>query len=250
MSYTTSQDRFLTGKCAVVTGGTRGIGYAIAEKLLAAGASVSLCGRSEESVARAVSTLSLKANAGNKVVGLPADVSQSSEVLKFFNFTDDHLSGVDIVVNNAGIGIFAKTSDLTIEEWRRVLGLNLDGVFYVTKQALARFKTRGGGYLMQISSLAGKNPFAGGAAYNASKFGLNGFSEAVMLDHRNDNVRVTTIMPGSVRTEFSPGGSHTGEIWKIAPEDIAEIVLSLLRLPERTLVSRVEVRPSKPPVKS
>jgi len=167
-------------------------------------------------------------------------------VLKFFKFTDDELGGVDIAVNNAGIGIFKKTSDLTIEEWRQVIGLNLDGVFYVTKQALERFKLRGGGYLMQIGSLAGKNPFAGGAAYNASKFGLNGFSEAVMLDHRYDNVRVTSIMPGSVRTEFTKGGSLTGESWKIAAEDIADIVMSLLRLPERTLVSRVEVRPSKP----
>jgi NADP-dependent 3-hydroxy acid dehydrogenase YdfG len=173
-------------------------------------------------------------------------VSHSSDVLKFFKFTDDELGGVDIAVNNAGIGIFKKTAELTIEDWRQVIGLNLDGVFYVTKEALERFGKRGGGYLMQISSLAAKNPFAGGAAYNASKFGLNGFSEAVMLDHRYDNVRVTTIMPGSVRTEFRTGGSLTGEDWKIAPEDIAEIVLSLLRLPERTLVSSVEVRPSKP----
>ena len=242
----TNTDRFLEGKCAVVTGGTRGIGYSIAEKLLDAGASVSLCGRSEETVSQAVSSLRHRANGGSKVVGLPADVSDSSEVLKFFKFTDDELGGVDIAVNNAGIGIFKKTSELTIEDWRRVIGLNLDGVFYVTKEALERFKQRGGGYLMQIGSLAGKNPFAGGAAYNASKFGLNGFSEAVMLDHRYDNVRVTSIMPGSVRTEFTPGGSLSGESWKIAPEDIADIVMSLLRLPERTLVSRVEVRPSKP----
>jgi 3-oxoacyl-[acyl-carrier protein] reductase len=239
-------DRFLEGKCAVITGGTRGIGYAIAEALLSAGASISLCGRSEESVTEAVTSLRLKVNGGSKVVGIPADVSHSTEVLKFFKFTDDELGGVDIAVNNAGIGIFKKTSELTVEEWRQVIGLNLDGVFYVTKEALERFRQRGGGYLMQIGSLAGKNPFAGGAAYNASKFGLNGFSEAVMLDHRHDNVRVTSIMPGSVRTEFTKGGSTTGESWKIAPEDIAEIVLSLLRLPERTLVSRVEVRPSKP----
>lgn len=241
-----SNELFLRGKCAVVTGGTRGIGYAIAEKLLAAGCSVSLCGRTVESVSQAVTALRAKANGGSKVVGIPTDVSHSSDVLKFFKFTDDELGGVDIAVNNAGIGIFKKTADLTIEDWRRVIGLNLDGVFYVTKEALDRFSKRGGGYLMQISSLAGKNPFAGGAAYNASKFGLNGFSEAVMLDHRYDNVRVTSIMPGSVRTDFTPGGSQSGESWKIAPEDIADIVMSLLRLPARTLVSRVEVRPSKP----
>ncbi len=234
------------GRNAVVTGGTRGIGLAIASSLAEAGCSVSICGRSQGSVDQALLVLRGKANGGNKVAGLPADVSNPEEVVKFFKFTDDHIGEADIVVNNAGIGIFKKTSDLTVEDWRNTIGLNLDGVFYVTKCALERFRIRGGGYLMQISSLAAKNPFAGGAAYNASKFGLNGFSEAVMLDHRNDNVRVTSIMPGSVATEFSPGGSASGADWKIAAEDIADIVMSLLRLPERTLVSRVEVRPSKP----
>ena len=240
-------DLFLAGKCAVVTGGTRGIGYSIAESLLEAGASVSICGRSRESVDQAIRSLGPKADAGKtKVVGVPANVASPDEVMKFFEYTDDELGGVDIAVNNAGIGIFKKAADLTIEDWRRTIGTNLDGVFYVTKQALERFKQRGGGYLMQISSLAAKNPFAGGSAYNASKFGLNGFSEAVMLDHRYENVRVTSILPGSVATEFSPGGSTAGESWKIAAEDIAAIVMSLLRLPARTLVSQVEVRPSKP----
>jgi 3-oxoacyl-[acyl-carrier protein] reductase len=239
-------DTFLAGRNAIVTGGTRGIGYSIAEKLLEAGCSVSICGRTQASVHQAVSALRSRANGGNKVVGLPADVKKVENVLEFFKFTDDQIGAIDIAVNNAGIGIFKKTSELSIEDWRDTIGLNLDGVFYVTKQALERFQSRGGGYLMQIGSLAGKNPFAGGAAYNASKFGLIGFSEAVMLDHRYDNVRVTTIMPGSVATEFTPGGAGNGLDWKIAPEDIADIVMSLLRLPERTLVSRVEVRPSKP----
>jgi 3-oxoacyl-[acyl-carrier protein] reductase len=238
---------FLRGHNAVVTGGTRGIGLAIAGALLDAGCSVSLCGRTEESVNQALTRLRPRANAGNKLFGTPADVGDPASVVKFFEFTDDHLGdAVDIVVNNAGIGIFKKTAELTVEDWRKTIGLNLDGVFYVTRAALERFKRHGGGYLMQISSLAAKNPFSGGAAYNASKFGLNGFSDAVLLDHRYDNVRVTSIMPGSVATEFSPGGSVTGTDWKIAPEDIADVVLSLLRLPARTLVSAVEIRPSKP----
>jgi NADP-dependent 3-hydroxy acid dehydrogenase YdfG len=126
-----------------------------------------------------------------------------------------------------------------------VINTNLCGVFYCCHEALSRFHQRGGGYVINISSLAGRNPFAGGAAYNASKFGVNGFSEALMLDHRYDNVRVSYVMPGSVDTEFG-GGSATNAGWKIQPQDIAEIVLMLLKLPERTLVSRVEVRPSKP----
>jgi 3-oxoacyl-[acyl-carrier protein] reductase len=157
---------------------------------------------------------------------------------------DGELGGPDILVNNAGVGVFKSTAELTVEDWQKTLGTNLSGVFYCCREALSRFKIRGGGYIVNMGSLAGKNAFAGGAAYNASKFGLNGFSEAMMLDHRYDNVRVTQIMPGSVDTEFSPGSAKAD--WKIAPEDIAEIVLMLLRTPERTLVSRVEVRPSKP----
>jgi len=243
-----SADTFLKGKTAIVTGGTRGIGLAIAQGLASHGCSVVICGRTKKPVEDAVAAIEATANGGSKVAGVPADVSNYESVVEFFRFADDQLGGIDIVVNNAGIGIFKKTSELSVEDWRRTIGLNLDGVFYVTKEALQRFQQQpGGGYLFQISSLAAKNPFVGGSAYNASKFGLNGFSEALMLDHRQDNVRVTSIMPGSVSTEFSPGGSTRGADWKIAPEDISDIVISLLRLPGRTLVSRVEVRPSKPP---
>ena len=175
---------------------------------------------------------------------MTADVSDSSQVSDFFKFIDGSLGGVDILVNNAGVGVFRSAADLTLQEWRRVIDTNLSGVFYCCHEGLPRLRARGGGYIINISSLAGKNPFAGGAAYNASKFGLNGFSEAMMLDHRYDDIRVTYIMPGSVDTEF---GSHaTGAEWKIAPEDISAVVLMLLRMPARTLVSRVEVRPSKP----
>jgi NAD(P)-dependent dehydrogenase (short-subunit alcohol dehydrogenase family) len=236
-----NMEPFLKGKLALVTGGTRGIGREIAQKLLDAGANVAISGHSEDSVVRALAEFQTH---GNKVVGKAADVRTYDEVSGLFRFTDTELGGLDILVNNAGVGVFRPTADLAIEEWQRVVETNLTGAFYCTREALFRFRIRRGGYVVNISSLAGKNAFAGGAAYNASKFGLNGFTEAVMLDHRYENVRVSSIMPGSVDTEF--GGSNTGAAWKIWPEDIAEIVLMLLRTPERTLISRVEVRPSQP----
>ena len=232
-------NRFLEGKSAIVTGGTRGIGRAIAEALLTAGAAVAICGRSAESTARAVAEMSGK----GQVFGHFADVGNSDEVAAFFQFCDGRLPKVDVLVNNAGVGKFSNVNDLTLDQWREVIDTNLSGVFYCSREALRRFKAGGGGYVINISSLAGRNPFAGGAAYNASKFGLNGFSEAMMLDHRYDNVRVSYIMPGSVATEFGSGG---GDEWKIQPSDIADLVIMLLRMPERTLVSRLEVRPSRP----
>jgi NAD(P)-dependent dehydrogenase (short-subunit alcohol dehydrogenase family) len=233
---------FLAGKNALVTGGTRGIGLAVAEALLGAGANVAICGRSQETVKRAVSQLTNKAK--SKVAGKVADVRSNTEVADLFTWIDRELGDLDIVVNNAGIGVFKSTADLSVEDWQKTVETNLSGVFYCCREALRRLKQRGGGYIINISSLAGKNAFAGGAAYNASKFGLNGFSEAMMLDHRYDKVRVSYVMPGSVNTEFSSGTAQAD--WKIAPEDIGEIVLMLLRMPERTLVSRVEVRPSRP----
>lgn len=238
-------DQNLAGKRVLVTGGSRGIGHAIADKLSQAGAAVAICGRNERDLREAVTALG--GSRSGKVVGAIADVSSSESVEGLFRWTDEQLGGLDLLVNNAGIGIFKPAAELTPEEWRKVIEINLNGAFYCTREALPRFRQAGGGYLINISSLAGKNPFAGGAAYNASKFGLNGLSEAVMLDHRADRVRVTYIMPGSVDTEF--GGSGTGADWKIHPQDIAQIVMDLLALPERTLVSRVEVRPSRPPRK-
>jgi len=232
-------DRFLEGKGAIVTGGTRGIGRAIAEALLDAGASVAICSRSDESVNGVIRELSSR----GRVVGAACDIGIPNSVSAFFQFCDKTLPRLDVLVNNAGVGKFRSVSDLTVEQWRETIDTNLNGVFYCSREALLRFKTSGGGYVINISSLAGKNPFAGGAAYNASKFGLNGFSEAMMLDHRYDNVRVSYIMPGSVSTGF---GSGQGGDWKIQPSDIAELVMMLLRMPERTLVSRVEVRPTKP----
>ena len=232
----------IQGRTVVVTGATRGIGFAIARAVAEAGANVAICGRNRENLEQAV--MQLTKTAASKVIGKLADVSKSTEVQVLFETVDRELGGPDILVNNAGIGVFKATADLTEDDWEKTLQTNLSGVFYCCREALARFRNRGRGYIINMGSLAGKNAFAGGAAYNASKFGLNGFSEAMMLDHRYDNVRVTHIMPGSVDTEFSLGSGKSD--WKIAPEDIAEIVLMLLRTPERTLVSRVEVRPSKP----
>lgn len=231
---------FLLGKTAIVTGGTRGIGRAIAEALLDARAAVVICGRHAATLERAVEEL---AQDGRRVAGCVADVSRWEDVERLFAFTDERFGGVDILVNNAGVGVFAPVAELSLEDWRRVIETNLTGAFYCSRAAIPRMRARGGGFIVNISSLAGKNPFAGGAAYNASKFGLNGFSEAMMLDYRHDDIRVSTIMPGSVATEFSSGD---GADWKIAPEDIAEIVLAVLRMPARTLISRVEVRPSRP----
>ena len=233
---------FLTGKNALVTGGTRGIGLAITEALLSAGANVAICGREQAKVNRVVSHLTNTAK--SKVRGKVADVRGTTEVAELFEFFDRELGGLDVLINNAGVGVFKSTAELSVEEWQRTIETNLSGVFYCCREAIPRMKRRGGGYIINISSLAGKNAFAGGAAYNASKFGLNGFSEAMMLDHRYDKVRVSYVMPGSVNTEF--GASSAQAEWKIAPEDIGEIVLMLLRMPERTLVSRIEVRPSKP----
>jgi NAD(P)-dependent dehydrogenase (short-subunit alcohol dehydrogenase family) len=235
----------IAGKIALVTGGTRGIGKAIAESLLAQGAKVAVCGRTAESVDRAVEDLS----AHGEVFGFVADVSKRDEVRKLVEQTNEKFGGIDVLVNNAGAGAFAKVADLEPDDFDRMIALNLSGVYYCCHEILPIYKQRGGGDIINISSLAGKNAFSGGAGYNASKFGLNGFSEALMLDHRADGVRVSYIMPGSVATEFGGHSAEAGAEWKIAPEDIADVVAMLLRMPRRTTVSRVEIRPSRPPGK-
>lgn len=235
----------LAGKTAIVTGGTRGIGRAIAERLLREGASVAICGRTRESVDRAVESLRVT---GGKIFGCPADVTNPEDVRTLFRVADEAFGGLDILVNNAGAGVFRKVAEMTAEDWRRNIELNLNAPFYCSHEALARFLKRGGGFIINISSLAGKNAFSGGAGYNASKSGLNAFSEAMMLDHRHDNIRVSYIMPGSVATEFSGSPTdRTGDTgWMIAPEDVAEAVALVLRMPPRTTVSRIEMRPARP----
>ncbi len=230
------------GKIAVVTGGTRGIGRAISERLAKEGAAVAICGRAAESAVRAARELSQAA--GGTVEGFGADVTRLEDVRAFYRFVDDRFGGLDILVNNAGIGEFASVGDLAPETWSRVIDTNLTGAYYFCHEAIPRFRNRGGGFIINVSSLAGKNAFAGGAAYNASKFALNGFTEALMLDHRYDGIRVSCVMPGSVDTEFQ--GRKPGSEWRIAPEDVAEVVVAVLKMPERTMVSRVEMRPSRP----
>jgi 3-oxoacyl-[acyl-carrier protein] reductase len=233
---------FLTNKVAIVTGASRGIGRAITESLLSEGAAVAICGRTHSSVTEAVNALGAK---GARVIGADVDVSNAESVSRFFRLVDEQLGGPDILVNNAGIGIFRSVGDLSFEDWKATLDTNLTGVFYCCHEAVPRMRHRGGGAIINISSLAGRNPFAGGSAYNASKFGLNGFSEALMLDHRYDKIRVSYVMPGSVDTEF--GGVGKTASWKIAPQDVADAVMLILRTPERTTISRIEMRPSLPP---
>jgi NAD(P)-dependent dehydrogenase (short-subunit alcohol dehydrogenase family) len=232
----------LKGRAAVVTGATRGIGRAIAEALLREGVTVAICGRRREAVERAVGEM----KSLGRVVGSACDVGRFEQVAQFFAFVAESLGRLDILVNNAGIGGFAPVDQTSPEHWRAIIDTNLSGPFYCVHEAVPLMKKAGGGFIVNIGSLAGKNPFAGGSAYNASKFGLNGFSEAIMMDLRHDNIRVTQVMPGSVQTEFASSGV-AGADWKIAPEHIAEVVVDLVRLPARTLASRVEMRPSRPP---
>jgi NADP-dependent 3-hydroxy acid dehydrogenase YdfG len=234
----------IAGKTAIVTGGTRGIGRAVAARLLEDGAKVAICGRSQESLDTAVQEL----HKSGDIFAAQCDVTDPGDVSKFFAAVEKKFTAADILVNNAGQGVFRKVGEMTVEEWHQNIDLNLNGAFYCTREALKHFKQRGGGFVVNISSLAGKNAFSGGAGYNASKFGMNGFSEALMLDHRHDNVRVSYVMPGTVDTEFADPSRRSGDnSWKIAPEDVAEVVSLVLRIPARTMVSRIEMRPSRPP---
>jgi 3-oxoacyl-[acyl-carrier protein] reductase len=238
----------LKDKIAVVTGGTRGIGYCIAAALLAEGAKVFICGR-DAAVLRAALE-SLGANAGDRVDGTVADVRRYEDCRALIRAAAERFGGLDILVNNAGIGIMKPVDQLTREEWDATIETNLSGVFYCCREAIPLMRQRGGGYIFNISSLAGVNPFASGSAYNASKFGLNGFSEAMMQDVRYDGIRVSYIMPGSVDTDFGAApGSKSRETWKLTGEDIAKAVVDLYKFPRSALASRIEMRPSQPPRK-
>jgi len=235
----------LEGQVAIVTGGTRGIGLAIAEALLGAGASVAVAGQSPRHVDAALVRLSRAGDDGGRVVARAADVRDESQVEGLVGETVSRFGGLDILVNNAGVGMFADVAGMAPSDWRRVIDTNLTGVFYCCHAAIPHLRRRGGGWIFNISSLAGKNSVTGGGAYCASKAGLNAFSEVLMQEVRYDNIRVSYIMPGSVDTEFS--GRSTGRAeWKIAAEDVAVVILDLLAHPARTLASRVEMRPSKP----
>lgn len=234
----------LTGKTALVTGGSKGIGYGVAAALVKEGVNVTVTARTQEDVEEAARSLSDMGP--GRALGLTCDVRDYADQQRVVEQTVQEFGGLEVLVANAGVGHFSSITDMTPEQWTDVIDTNLTGVFYSVKAALEALK-KSGGYVFTISSLAGRNPMAGGAAYNASKFGLNGFSEAIMLDLRQEDIKVSYIMPGSVATHFGGHSPSDEDAWKIQPEDIADIVVSLLKLPERTLPSRVEVRPSKPP---
>ncbi len=233
------------GKCAVVTGGSKGIGFAIAEALAGAGANVVISSRHEDEVQDAARRLNEVSE--GEVVGVVCDVRRYEDVQRMIGAAVERFGGLDVLVNNAGVGGFAPVDRLPVERWDQVIETNLNGVFYCCHEAVPHMRKRGDGWIINIASLAGKNPLPGGTAYNASKFGLVGFSEALMLDVRDDGIRVNYIMPGSVATHFNDHTPSEVDAWKIQPEDIAQIVMDLLAFPSRTLPSRIEVRPSKPP---
>ncbi len=237
----------LKGKVAIVTGGTRGIGESVARALAAEGASVFICGRDGTRVKSAIAAFSKD---GAQVDGMAADVSRYEDCRKLIARATERFGGLDILVNNAGVGVFKPVDQIMPTEWDEVIGTNLSGVFYCSREAIPWMRRRGGGYIFNISSLAGINPFAGGAAYNASKFGLNGFSEAMMQDVRYDGIRVSYIMPGSVDTDFAAApGAKKRETWKLTGDDIAKAVVDLYKYPPSSLASRIELRPSQPPRK-
>jgi NAD(P)-dependent dehydrogenase (short-subunit alcohol dehydrogenase family) len=237
----------LNAKNAIVTGGTKGIGRAIAEALLREGISVCIAARNQDEVETAINELS-KSGRG-RAIGFVCDVRNYEQVKALIEYTVKELGGVDILVNNAGIGIFETVEETSPEDFRAVLETNLFGVFYCCHEAIPEMRRRGGGYIINISSLAGANPHPRMAAYNASKFGLNGFSEALMQEVRHDNIKVSYIMPGSVNTEFGGDTASDEKSWQLRSEDIARVVTDLLHHDDRALPSRIEIRPSKPPKK-
>ncbi|MFC5282573.1 SDR family oxidoreductase [Pedobacter alpinus] len=229
----------LKNKVALITGATKGIGYGIAAALLKQGIKVAITSRTQESADEAAKKL------GDNVLAIAADVKDWDSQQNAVKKTIEAFGSLDVLIANAGVGHFAPIDELSIDEWQDTIDTNLTGVFYSVKAAIAALK-KSKGYIITISSLAGANFFAGGAAYNASKFGLTGFSQAMMLDLRNYGIKVSTIMPGSVATNFA---DHTPDkekdAWKIQPEDIGQLVSDLLNMNPRTLPSKIEVRPTK-----
>jgi NAD(P)-dependent dehydrogenase (short-subunit alcohol dehydrogenase family) len=233
-------------RVAIVTGGSRGIGRAIVEDLLDGGWRVFLCSRNPESVEKALGELAGRGAAAGSVAGRAVDVREQAEVDGFVDWVAGEAGRLDCLVNNAGLGHFAAVDALSGDQWREVLRTNLDGCFYFLRAAAPLMKRGGGGWIFNVASLAGKNPFAGGAAYNASKFGLVGMSEAAMLDLRHDGIRVAAILPGSVDTSFQ---GRKERDWMLTPGDVARVVTDLLAFPQRALPSLVEIRPTAPPRK-
>ncbi|MFZ0489262.1 MAG: SDR family oxidoreductase [Salegentibacter sp.] len=234
----------LEGKVAFITGGSKGIGYGVAEALLKLKMKVAITSRSLENAEEAAKEL----GNSDSVLGLEADVRDYDSQKKAIDEVVKKWGHMDVLIANAGVGHFGNIQELSPEDWKETIDTNLTGVFYSVKAGVEAL-TSSEGYVITISSLAGTNFFAGGAAYNASKFGLTGFSQAIMLDLRDKGVKVSTIMPGSVATHFNDHQPNEQDAWKIQPEDIGELVTDLLKMNPRTLPSKIEVRPSQPPKK-
>ncbi len=230
-------------KVAYITGGSKGIGLGITRVLLGAGMRVAISGRSRKSLDEAEAVLE-----SENLLALQSDVTKPMDERKAIEKVLDKWGQIDIVIANAGVGYFAAVDELSLEDWDRMIDTNLNGVFYTLKASVEALK-EAKGYFMTIASLAGTNFFANGAGYNATKFGLVGFTQAAMLDLRKYDIKVTTIMPGSVATYFNQNTPSEKDDWKIQPEDIGQMVLDLLEMPARSLPSKIEVRPTRPDLK-
>jgi len=241
-----------TSKAILITGGTRGIGYAIGEALLRAGHMIAFTGTTDDGILRAEVALSHALSPQDpktSVLGIVCDVRDPAAVERAVRTVVSRFGRLDVLVNSAGVGVGAPVSDLPHEEWDRIIGTNLTGVFNCCKAAIPHLRDAGGGWIINISSLSSTGPFPGGAAYCASKAGVNAFSDALMQELRPDDIRVSTILPGSVATGFSGRESGTGADWKLLPEDVAQAVADLLEFPGRALPSRIEIRPARPQIK-
>ena len=237
----------LRGKVALVTGGSRGIGRAIARALVAEGANVAVTGLSGAHLSSA--RLVIEGAGPGSVETLQADVRNHEEVTRAVKATAARFGGLDILINNAGVGVFNPVEAMTPAEWATVIDTNLTGVFNACQAAIPHLKARGGGFIINISSLASRNAFPNAAAYCATKAGLNQFSEALMQEVRYDGIRVSYVLPGSVATEFNNRSESDGADWKTSAEDVAAVVIGLLQSDPRSIPSRVEIRPAKPPRK-
>ncbi|MBD0851304.1 SDR family oxidoreductase [Maribacter arenosus] len=231
----------LQGKVAYITGGSKGIGYGVAQSLLKAGMRVAISGRSLKSVEAAARKLGNNKN----VLAIESDVTKHKDEENAIKTILDTWGTLDVVLANAGVGIFAPIDEMSDEQWHMLIDTNLNGVFHTLKASLDALK-KSKGYYITLASLAGTNFFATGAGYNASKYGVVGFTQAAMLDLRKYDIKVSTIMPGSVATHFNNNEPSEKDAWKIQPEDIGELVLDLLKMHPRTLPSKIEVRPSRP----
>ena len=238
----------LKDKVALITGGTQGIGYGIALSLMNEGVKVVVTSRDEDRALEAANKLDKATTSNVKAYGIQADVRNFESQQKAIKEVVEQFGQLDIVIANAGLGHFASIEDLTVEQWQETIDTNLTGVFNSIKASVDALK-KSKGYYITISSLAGTNFFEGGSAYNASKFGVTGFTQSVMLDLRKHNIKVSTIMPGSVATHFNGHQPSESDAWKIQPEDVGELVVDLLKMNERTLPSKIEIRPTMPPSK-